>query len=97
MEEDALVDSSFEGAVDTSGGSASACPDDKAGFCVMFDAVVTDLATDFGWEASPISVNKVGRRDYAVYADGAIRCIASTLATGTPGDFSADRTAPGCD
>ncbi len=95
VEADALVDSSFEGAV-TSSGSAD-CGDDKAGYCVQFDTGITDLDTDFGWEASPISVNKVGRRDYAVYADGAIRCIVSSLSTGSTGDFSADRSSPGCD
>lgn len=97
LEEDALVDSSFQDAVDTSSMGASACTDDKAGYCVGFDVAVTDLATDFGWETSPISVNKVGRRDYAVYADGAIRCVASSLTTGTPGNFSASRSSAGCD
>ena len=54
------------------------------------------------------SFNKVGRRDYSVYSDGAIRCVisgtaedgsgtASSLGSGDEGAFSATRQSPGCD
>ncbi len=97
LDEDALVDSSFEGA-DQAGG----CLDPKAGYCFQFDATnvtanAAGLFDDFGWQNSMTSYNKTGRRDYSVYADGAIRCILSTQAVGAVGTFEADRTSPGCD
>lgn len=94
-EVDALVDSSFEAAV------GAGCADPKAGYCIQWDTAVTASATgnfdDFGWQNSPTSFNKTGRRDFAVYGDGAIRCTLSTSATGAAGTFEADRTSPGCD
>ncbi len=104
VEEDALVDSSFEKAVMsdgtgvTPGSGSSDCNDSKAGYCLAFDQAMTpSIPTDFGWLASPQSVNKVGRKDFSVYGDGAIRCTASTQATGANGTFEASRSSPGCD
>ncbi len=96
VEEDALVDSSFEGADQSTG-----CTGPKAGYCIQWDANVVANANgqfdDFGWQTSPTSVNKVGRRDFAVYGDGVIRCQVSTQATGAVGTYEADRNDPGCD
>jgi prepilin-type N-terminal cleavage/methylation domain-containing protein len=98
-EQDALVDSSFEGASDSPGGTD--CSDPKAGYCISWDdAVVVNangLFDDFGWQTSMTSANKVGRRDFAVYGDGVIRCETSTSQTGDPGTYEADRDSPGCD
>jgi prepilin-type N-terminal cleavage/methylation domain-containing protein len=95
-EEDALIDSSFEGA-----DMVNNCIDPKAGYCVQWDALVVANASgnfdDIGWQNSMTSFNKTGRRDFAVYGDGAIRCTLSTAATGAVGTFEADRTDPGCD
>ncbi|MEW6145215.1 MAG: prepilin-type N-terminal cleavage/methylation domain-containing protein [Thermodesulfobacteriota bacterium] len=94
-EEDALVDSSFEGAV------GAGCIDPKAGYCIQWDtAIVANGAgnfDDFGWQTSMTSFNKTGRRDFSVYGDGAIRCTLSTSGVGAAGTFQADRTSPGCD
>jgi prepilin-type N-terminal cleavage/methylation domain-containing protein len=98
LEEDALLDGSFEGASDTGG---TDCGDPKAGYCIRWDpAVVANanaLFDDFGWQTSMTSQNKVGRRDFSVYGDGVIRCDVSTAATSAAGTFEADRTDPGCD
>ena len=95
-EEDALIDSSFEGA-----DMVNTCIDPKAGYCIQWDAAVVANASgnfdDIGWQNSMTSFNKTGRRDFAVYGDGAIRCTLSTAATGAVGTFEADRTDPGCD
>ncbi|MGH7808126.1 MAG: type II secretion system protein [Thermodesulfobacteriota bacterium] len=109
LEEDALVDSSVECAtVGAAGalclGTGTLCPNPKAGYCVQFDAVDAGVAAsgtspsfqDFGWQASMVSFNKTGRRDYAVYGDGAIRCDTSTSASGTVGTFEALRISAGC-
>ncbi len=94
-EEDALIDSSFEGA------DGAGCADPKAGYCIQWDDDVVANAggdfDDFGWQTSMTSFNKTGRRDFSVYADGAIRCTLSTSAVGSAGTFEADRTDPGCD
>lgn len=96
-EEDALIDSSFEGA-----DMLNTCTDPKAGYCIQWDAAVventtTGLFDDFGWQTSMTSFNKTGRRDFSVYGDGAIRCTVSTEATSAAGTFEADRTSAGCD
>ncbi len=97
------------GAAGGVGTGTSNCTDPKAGYCYVASfidgtgtALTANTATppgfnDFGWEASPTSVRKTGRRDYSVYGDGVIRCSVSPLATAAVGDFSADRTTPGCD
>ena len=99
LDEDALVDSSFVGA--DMNGPLGACDDPKAGYCIQWDAAVVANANgdfdDFGWQTSMTSQNKVGRRDFAVYGDGVIRCVVSTAATSAPGTFEADETSPGCD
>lgn len=95
-EEDALIDSSFEGA-----DMVNSCIDPKAGYCIQWDdAVVANAGggfDDIGWQTSMTSFNKTGRRDFSVYGDGALRCTLSTSATGAVGTFQADRTSPGCD
>ncbi len=101
-EADALVDSSFEGAVQsdgtgvTPGGATVSCTANKAGYCVAFDSGVTDTTTDFGWLASMVSAQKVGRRDFSVYGDGAIRCTISSQSSGSAGKYEASRTSGGC-
>ena len=100
VQEDALVDDSFEGAVASSG--VSDCVDSKAGYCFKFsdDIGLSDLSVlefDFGWEGSPRAVNKTGRKDYSIFGDGTIRCTISILPSGSEGDFSATRVSPGCD
>ncbi len=96
-EEDALIDSSFEGA-----DMANDCSDPKAGYCIQWDEEVvanetTGLFDDFGWQTSMTSFNKTGRRDFSVYGDGAIRCTVSTQETSAVGTFEANRESPGCD
>ncbi len=109
-EGDALVDSSLECAtVGATGpdclGSGNNCPNPKAGYCLQWDSVdvgVQNSGTspsfqDFGWQATMESFNKTGRRDYAVYGDGSIKCETSSVTTsGGQGVFDADRTSPGC-
>jgi prepilin-type N-terminal cleavage/methylation domain-containing protein len=99
-EEDSLVDSTFEGALST--GALADCLDPKAGYCILFatDVDATDpltLQAEYGWKASMTSARKTGRRDFAVYADGVIRCAVSLEITGDPGVFQADRTSNACD
>jgi len=102
-EVDALIDSSFEGAVAT--GDTAVCDDSKAGYCIKWDDAIVasggDGGTtfdDFGWQTSMTSFNKTGRRDFAVYGDGAIRCtVSSEDNAGEPGAFDAVRESPGCD
>ncbi|NIQ13748.1 MAG: prepilin-type N-terminal cleavage/methylation domain-containing protein [Candidatus Dadabacteria bacterium] len=113
-EQDALIDSSFVGADSgiTTGTGASACADDKAGYCVAFDdqsggaggGVATGTGNDlddFGWEASMTSFKKTGRKDFSVYGDGVIRCTLGgangSAATGSAGNFDSDRADPACD
>jgi prepilin-type N-terminal cleavage/methylation domain-containing protein len=100
-EEDALIDSSFEGALAGSAAS-SECSDPKAGYCVVFsdDASLpaqSDHMTDFGWEASPTAVQKTGRKDFAVFGDGVIRCTVSGQTSGSAGAFEAVRGTAACD
>ncbi len=100
QEEDALIDDSFEAASDATG--TATCSGPKAGYCIQWDTSVTAVGTpavfqDFGWQASMTSFRKTGRRDFAVYADGVIRCSVSTSTTGNPGTFEADRNDGACD
>jgi type IV pilus assembly protein PilA len=98
-EEDALIDITFEGSL-TSDTSAD-CSTPKAGYCIKYASdASTDpkqLQGDFGWQSSMISVNKTGRKDFAVYGDKSIRCSVSTKAAGSAGTFEADRNNSGCD
>ncbi|MGI9534814.1 MAG: prepilin-type N-terminal cleavage/methylation domain-containing protein [Thermodesulfobacteriota bacterium] len=105
-EEDALIDSSFEGAdtgITGGTGDAGSCVDSKAGYCLAFDDQGLTPATgpdldDFGWEASMTSFRKTGRRDYSTYGDGVIRCTLSSASnSGDPGDFDSSRTDGACD
>ncbi len=95
---DALVDDSFELMVSVSNTDAD-CIDPKAGYCLKFDDTITGtvLEGDFGWLASPASVNKSGRKDFATFGDRAIHCSVSTGASGSRGTFEASRTSPVCD
>jgi prepilin-type N-terminal cleavage/methylation domain-containing protein len=95
---DALIDDSFEDMVSVSNTEAD-CIDPKSGYCLKFDDTVsgTVLEGDFGWLASPASVNKSGRKDFAAYGDRAIHCSVSTGASGSRGTFEASRTSPVCD
>jgi len=109
LEEDALIDSSFEGADTgiTNGSGAVSCVDPKAGYCIAFDdqtggggtgTPVDENIDDFGWEASMTSFRKTGRRDYATYGDGVIRCTLSSVGTsGTAGNFDSTRDDGACD
>jgi prepilin-type N-terminal cleavage/methylation domain-containing protein len=49
------------------------------------------LEADFGWETSPTSVQKTGRKDFGIWGDGVIRCTASTVAGAAPGTFQTSR------
>lgn len=94
---DALVDKSFERMLSI-GGSEGDCIDPKAGYCLKFDETITGslLEADFGWQLTPASVNKSGRKDFAGFGDTVIRCTVSTLATGSRGAFEANQSSPAC-
>lgn len=102
-EVDALIDSSFEDADAAADAGTSVCADSKAGYCISAESAEFGTANadggfeDFAWRTSPTSQNKTGRRDFAVYGDGVIRCVVSTAATADPGTFEAGRSDPGCD
>ncbi len=98
-EVDALIDSSFLRAMATGGGTAD-CPGPKAGYCIQFDPAVTPVGGfyyDFGWQASMSLSRLNGRRDYSVYADGAIRCTFTSAPTRESGSFESTRTDGVCD
>jgi prepilin-type N-terminal cleavage/methylation domain-containing protein len=117
LEQDALVDSSFTGALAAADGTTAATADcatgggggndPKAGYCVSWTGDNTDadiagadygtslLQADFGWEASMTSAQKSGRKDFGVWGDGVIRCTATTVTNGLPGNFEATRDGTG--
>ena len=111
VENDALIDSSFEGAVGSSPTDPSTADcnisgglDPKAGYCIGFSTdnneiqPVNNVADDYGWVSSMTSFKKNGRKDYAIYGDSVIRCtITGTTSFGLPGNFSADRVSGACD
>ncbi len=105
---DSLIDSSFVGALSSSIGGADCATagggDPKAGYCVFFSDDATlggatgDNMDDFGWETSMTSFRKTGRRDFAVFADGVIRCtVNGSLSSGDSGTFEVLRATPACD
>ena len=103
QESDALIDSSFEGALTGTGDGVEAtsadCTKPKAGYCIgMADsAEIGSTDFDFGWEASYRAYDKTGRRDFSVFGDGTIRCtIDTSLAKGQIGGFASNRNNPGC-
>ena len=51
-----------------------------------------DLIGEFGWEASTVSVQLTGRRDFAGFADKVTRCTVSTGSKGAPEEFEAKRS-----
>jgi prepilin-type N-terminal cleavage/methylation domain-containing protein len=86
--------------------ASSDCSDSKAGYCVAWTDDSADglngaswsragstpiLESDFGWETSPNSVLKTGRRDFGVWGDGVIRCTTSTQASATSGAYETSR------
>jgi prepilin-type N-terminal cleavage/methylation domain-containing protein len=94
------------GVGDGTAANTADCTDSKAGYCVGWTEDSVDgiaaatwaragstpiLDSDFGWEASPTSVQKNGRRDFGVWGDGVIRCTTSTQASAAPGDFETSR------
>ncbi|MGQ0793643.1 MAG: type IV pilin protein [Deltaproteobacteria bacterium] len=95
-EEDALIDSTFEGFVDADAGPVN-CPDPKASYCIAYDDTLVDPENEFGWQASMTSAQKVGRKDFSIYMDKAIRCTNSSQSVGSPGMFESDISTPGCD
>ena len=101
--EDALIDSTFEGAVVNDGSAAGTaeCIDLKTGYCLGWSSdTQTDpssLTGDFGWEASVKTTGVTGRRDYSMFVDKVVRCSASTQPKGGRGRFEATRNAPACD
>ncbi len=101
LPEDALIDSSFDAALSTSG--TADCADPKAGYCIAgdFGSFTPNGAggfDDFGWESSYTSFRKTGRRDFTVYGDGVIRCTVDTsISSGTIGGFAGERTDGACD
>jgi len=102
---DALVDESFEGA-DSSSSSSAICEKPKAGYCIRsdFGSLTSESSseglyvTGFGWQASPVSSGVTGKKDFAVYEDGVIRCeeIDYENDRGKAGTFSADRDSEPC-
>lgn len=102
-EEDALVDSTFEGAVVNDGNPAAAatCGNTKAGYCIGWSSDVgtapIDLSGDFGWEASMTSARKNGRKDFSVFGDKNLKCRVSTQPNGGTGQFESSRTDVDCD
>jgi prepilin-type N-terminal cleavage/methylation domain-containing protein len=98
-EQDSLIDSSFENALDSDGAAPAGCPANKAGYCIKVgdtsDFGSTDF--DFGWEAGFIAFDKTGRKDFSIYGDGTVRCTLASLARRAPSNYDADRQSPGCD
>jgi len=102
---EALVDESFEGA-DSGSSTLADCEKPKAGYCIKadFSAQSSESSPDglyitgFGWQASPVSVGVTGKRDFAVYEDGSVRCetVDSQGGRGAAGSFRADRDSPPC-
>ena len=99
---DSLVDDSIGNAVVDDGNQSteSICTNPKAGYCISwttdFGTEQQILISDFGWEVSPMSIRKTGRRDFSVYSDTLIRCTISSLDTGSPGDFSSNKNDLDC-
>ena len=94
------------GVGDGTSATTADCTDSKAGYCVGWTGDAVDgintaswarggstpiLDSDFGWESSPTSVQKNGRRDFGVWGDGVIRCTTSTEASAAPGTFLTSR------
>jgi len=100
-EQDALVDSSFEGATcaaSNCNNAGDACSDKKAGYCIQVASDISGSTEfDFGWQTSYASFDKTGRKDFSVYGDGAIRCTVGAGTKGSPGAFTSLRTSAGCD
>jgi prepilin-type N-terminal cleavage/methylation domain-containing protein len=102
-EEDALIDSTFEGAVVNDGSVAAAaiCTDPKAGYCIAWSGDAANdsvsLQGDFGWEASMTGAHKIGRKDFSVFADKVIKCVVSSQPNGAVGRFESTRNDPDCE
>jgi prepilin-type N-terminal cleavage/methylation domain-containing protein len=100
-EQTALVDSSFEGADDGKGAATVNCKAPKAGYCVTYDSAnapadTNGLFSNFGWQTSMSSFEKVGRKDFSVYGDGVIRCTLDQAgSSGAAGVYSSNVTNSG--
>lgn len=101
--QDALIDSTFEGAVSSDGSPSSSadCIDPKAGYCLSWsDETGTDaqsLKGDFGWEASMTSARVNGRKDFSAFTDKVIKCTTTSQASGSSGTFESGTNDPACD
>lgn len=106
-EANALIDSTFEGADTgiTGGSGDSVCDAPKAGYCFAGDFDDLDQRntdnplggySDYIWKASPTSVGVTGRRDFSVFTDDVIRCVASEEEKGSPGQFESSREDTAC-
>lgn len=101
--EDALIDSTFEGAVTSDGSPAGSadCADPKAGYCLSWssdaDTDALSLQGDFGWEASMTSARINGRKDFSAFADKVIKCTVSSQSSGATGTFESSRNDSSCD
>ena len=93
---DALVDDNF---IDMETVTPIAdCLEPRSGYCLYFteEIDVGSLDFDFGWELSPASVHKSGRFDFIGFADGTIRCTASTVNSWQQGQFQGTRATDVC-
>ena len=102
-ENEALIDNTFEGAVQDdgvgvamgSGGDTAICIGPITGFCIAPDNEGFNFPEfDFGWGAAPIKSNVSGRRAYAVYEDGLVKATLQSAPKSTPGIYSADSSSP---
>jgi prepilin-type N-terminal cleavage/methylation domain-containing protein len=101
-EQTALVDSSFEGADDGQAAGTVNCKAPKAGYCITYDttnapADTNGLYSNFGWQTSMSSFERVGRKDFSVYTDGVIRCTIDTANLGSPGTYASNIGNKTCD
>ncbi len=101
---EALVDESFEEA-DSDSSNLADCEKPKAGYCIKPDFSDRGESSSnglyvagFGWQASPANIGVSGKKDFAVYEDGVLRCetIDYQGSRGTAGSFTADRSSPPC-
>ncbi len=103
LNEDSLIDNTFEQAVinDGSPASESNCINPKAGYCISWSSDagndVQSLRGDFGWEASMTSAKRNGRKDLSAYADKVIKCTVTTQTSGQRGTFESGNTDSDCD
>jgi len=102
-EDEALIDSTFEGAVQDdgvgaamgSGGDTAICIGPITGYCIAPDNEgFNSPEFDFGWGATPIKSQVSGRRAYVIYEDGVVRASLQNASKNAPGVYSADSSSP---